>query len=281
MIDIVTVVFEEEITTLQIQAQSIDIFCRDLGIKNIFVIVNDTAEIAKKIQTQWWGEFAHLVQIIPRERFGKTWVENGWVSQQVLKLLGASLSQNTWSMILDAKTLLTNYVEPSVFVAPDGRYKLKLYPILPVFEPAAEIAGRLFNISVTEIFEPAGVPFIFHNDSLRKMIHDVENLAGHDFLSWFQAQGMLTEFVLYSAYLKYLHGNLLEICNQSNSRVLSNNICHSEVEHFDRKLTQAKINQGLTIGVHRRAWPQLTTQQQTDYVEYLISRGLDRARLLL
>jgi hypothetical protein len=43
-------------------------------------------------------------------------VENGWVSQQVLKILGASLSYNTWSMALDAKTLIIDHLKLDMFV---------------------------------------------------------------------------------------------------------------------------------------------------------------------
>ena len=89
MIDIVTVVFEEELPVLQVQAQSIDHFCTDLGLKNIYVMVNDHDDLTSQIDKSWWGQFQDRVQIVPRSMFATSYVDNGWVSQQVLKLLGA------------------------------------------------------------------------------------------------------------------------------------------------------------------------------------------------
>ena len=106
MIDIVTVVFEPELLVLQAQARSIDLYCQDIGIKNIYVIVNDADSVASQIDPAWWGSLQHLVTILPRRSFSAELVVNGWVSQQVLKVLGAATSYNTWCMALDAKHCL-------------------------------------------------------------------------------------------------------------------------------------------------------------------------------
>jgi hypothetical protein len=42
MIDIVTVVFEQEIPVLRAQAQSIALNCQRIGIRNIYVVLNDS-----------------------------------------------------------------------------------------------------------------------------------------------------------------------------------------------------------------------------------------------
>ena len=49
-IDLVTVVFEPELPVLRAQAQSINLYCRDLGIKNIYVIVNDHESVADQFE---------------------------------------------------------------------------------------------------------------------------------------------------------------------------------------------------------------------------------------
>ena len=103
MIDIVTVVFRDELPILQLQAQSIDLYCRDIGVKDIFVVVNDTDSVADQVDPAWWGSMSQCVKIVPRQKFECNFVENGWVSQQALKMLASSMSTNTWSMVLDAK----------------------------------------------------------------------------------------------------------------------------------------------------------------------------------
>jgi len=277
MIDIVTVVFQEELPVLQLQAQSIDIYCQNLGIKNIYVIVNDTADLIDQIDCAWWGRFQNCVQVIPREQFGNWYGENGWVSQQVLKLMGSSISQNTWTMILDAKTILVDHTDYNLFVIDSDHLTLNTHSILPVFQESANITGKLFGIEVAQVAEPSGVPFIFHNYSVKEMIAEINNRTNENFLTWFQKQGMLTEFILYSGYLTYKHKNLDQIYLGTIKRRLSNNVCHSQVKDFDRMLTMAKQDRPISIGVHRRAWAQLSAKQQQDYKDYLVSCGITTA----
>ena len=281
MIDIVTVVFEEELPVLQVQAQSIDHFCTDLGLKNIYVMVNDHDDQTSQIDKSWWGKFQDRVQIVPRSMFATSYVDNGWVSQQVLKLLGAALSYNHWSMILDAKTLITDRMSAEMFVITDCLSTLGRGLIKPVFEPAAKIAGDLFDIKLDHVIAPAGVPFFFHNLTLRQMIADIENRTSQHFPDWFQQQGMLTEFVLYSGYVQHKYQSIDNMYLGINKHKICNNTCHSEVELFDKNLQRAKDQSSLTMGVHRNAWSQLSTSQQQNYVVYLQSLGLDKASLLL
>ena len=281
MIDIVTVVFSQEISVLQVQAQSIDRFCKDIGLKTIYVIVNDHDDLVKQIDRTWWGQFQNQVQIVPRSMFSTDYVENGWVSQQVLKLLGASLSHNHWSMILDAKTLITDRMSADMFVITDCESTLGRQPINTVFEPAAKIAGDVFDIKIDHVIAPAGVPFFFHNRTVRQMIAQIEKRTGQHFPEWFQQQGMLTEFILYSGYVQYQHQNLNNMYLGTNKLRLCNNICHSEVAVFDTKLKLVLDQRPLTMGVHRNAWSQLTLQQQEAYVAYLISLGITKAGILI
>jgi hypothetical protein len=280
MLDIITVVFQDELDILQVQAQSIDLYCHDMGLQTIFVIINDDDHVADQVDPQWWGRLRSRVRIIPRSYFACQFVPNGWVSQQVLKLLASSLSANTWSMVLDAKTLVSDHVTADIFLANSDQLTLGIVPVLEVFETAAKIAGNLFGITVSHVAEPAGVPFIFCNHDVRQMIKEIEHLTHDNFAEWFQQQGMLTEFVLYTAFIQYKYQDLKKIYLGRNRNKLCNNICHSELNIFDIKLQQARAHRPLTIGVHRGAWRQLTGQQKQSYRDYLESIGLTTARSL-
>jgi hypothetical protein len=280
MLDIITVVFQDELDILQVQAQSMDLYCQDMGLQTIFVIVNDDDHVADQIDTAWWGSLQSRVQIIPRSYFACQFLSNGWVSQQVLKLLASALSANTWSMVLDAKTLVSDYVTADIFLANSDQLTLGIAPVLSVFEPAAKIASDLFGITVSHVAQPAGVPFIFRNHDVRQMIKEIERLTHDNFAEWFQQQGMLTEFVLYTAFIQYKYQDLKQVYLGSNRNKLCNNICHSELNRFDIKLQQARAHRPLTIGVHRNAWRQLTGQQKQSYRDYLESIGLTTARNL-
>jgi hypothetical protein len=236
--------------------------------------------VADQVDPAWWGSLQSRVQIIPRSYFACQFVPNGWVSQQVLKLLASALSSNTWSMVLDAKTLVSNHVTADIFLANSDQLTLGIAPVLEVFEPAAKIAGNLFGITVSHVAQPAGVPFIFCNHDVRQMIKEIEHLTHDNFAEWFQQQGMLTEFVLYTAFIQYKYQDLKKVYLGRNQTKLCNNICHSELNIFDIKLQQARDHRSLTIGVHRNAWQQLTEQQKQSYRDYLESIGLTTARSL-
>jgi hypothetical protein len=257
-----------------------DLYCHDMGLQTIFVIVNDRDHVADQVDPAWWGSLQSRVQIIPRSYFACQFIPNGWVSQQVLKLLASSLSANTWSMVLDAKTLVSDHVTADIFVVNSDQLTLGIAPVLEVFEPAAKIASDLFGITVSHVAQPAGVPFIFRNHDVRQMIKEIEHLAHDNFAEWFQQQGMLTEFVLYTAFIQYKYQDLKKVYLGSNRNKLCNNICHSELNIFDIKLQQARDRRPLTIGVHRGAWRQLTGQQKQSYRDYLESIGLTTARSL-
>jgi hypothetical protein len=279
MIDIVTVVFQEELPILRLQAQSIELYCQDIGVKNIYVIVNDRDSVAAEIDIAWWGAMSNLVKIIPRNNFNCSFVENGWVSQQALKMLAASVSNNIWSMVLDAKTLLVDHVKLQQLVDNQGKLKLGTLDIYPVFKPSQQITNQLFGIDLKKQVGPGGVPFFFHNDMIRSMIKYIEQKVNQNFSEWFQAQGMLTEFILYSGWVEMVSG--LDKYYSPKSNFKYHNICHSEVGIADIKLKTMNSVNSLVVGVHRNAWKQFSDEQKNCYREILLSRGLTRAKDLV
>ena len=191
MLDTVTIVFQDELEVLQTQARSLDLYCQDMNLQTIFVIVNDDDHVADQINTAWWGSLQSRVRIIPRSYFACQFVPNGWVSQQVLKLLASSLSLSTWSMVLDAKTFFINHMS-----AIDDRPAVGQLDIYPVFEPSRQIVNQLFGIELTKQLGPGGVTFIINSQEARDMIAWFEHHTQQYFATWFQDLGMLTEFIL-------------------------------------------------------------------------------------
>lgn len=273
MIDLVTVVFQDELPVLKLQAASVARYCQNIGIRNIYVVVNDDDDTIHKIDAGWWGDLANHVLVIPRNAFSTEFVDNGWVSQQVLKLLTASISYNTWSMVLDAKTVFVREVMLSELIDPQGRACVGRMSTFPVFEPARQIVNNLFKIDMTQQLGPGGVPFMLQNDTVRLMIGEISFLAGRSFPRWFQEQGKLTEFMLYSGYVQHKFGNFdMFYSDQLNFQPV--NVCHSEIDSWDRKLNEMQQPKTLTVSVHRTAWKQLTNNQQQQYQNFLIDRGI-------
>lgn len=277
MIDIVTVVFDQEILVLKAQAQSIDLYCQDIGIRNIYVVVNNTTPVANQIDPAWWGSLSGCVTILPRSVFSTSFADNGWLSQQALKLLAAAISYNTWSIILDAKTIFVKPLLLSQLFDAQERPCVGNLEIYPVFDRSKQIVNQLFNISIEKQLGPGGVPFVMHNQMVRALIADIEQRTTTSFPVWFQAQGMLTEFILYSGYIQQRCG-IETLYNIDSCAVTPVNICHSEVSAFDRKFQS--MSTALTVSIHRNAWSQLTQEQRWQYRDFLVERGITKAGIL-
>ena len=277
MIDIITVVFEQEISVLRAQAQSIALNCQRIGVRNIYVVLNDSETIASQIDPAWWGPLANSVLVIPRTAFSTAFVENGWVSQQVLKLLTASMSYNTYSMILDAKTIFVRELDPDTVVDSTGRILTGRCPIYPVFDPSRKIVEQLFEIELPDQLGPGGVPFIVHNDTVSMMIAEITLRTRTSFPTWFQQQGMVTEFILYAGFVKFLCGDLAVLYGPENHIGHVVNVSHDETDLWLTKISQMAHRNALTVSVHRGAWAKLTAQQRQEYQNLLLQRGIEAA----
>jgi len=268
MIDICTVVFDAELEVLKLQARSIELYCQNIGLNNIFVMVNDSSTV----DPAWYGSFADRVKIVPRSTFDCEWSDNGWVSQQVLKILGSAMSNNAWCMIVDAKTLFVRPVELDQVLV-DGRAATGSMPIYPVFEPSLCITNQLFGIDLPAQLGPGGVPFFVEPSLIKDMIAEVESRTGQVFGNYFQQQGMLTEFILYSGYVWY-RDQSFDKRYHKQSHIRPANLCHSETGIFDSKFRTMNQSETLTVSIHRNAWSKISNEQQQQYRRLLTERGI-------
>jgi hypothetical protein len=262
MIDLCTIVFRDELDILHTQARSIDRYVQDVG--TIYVVVNDDPNLAAQIQTHHWGRYQDRVCIIPRSAWGHYWTDNGWVSQQALKLAAAATSQSQYCVALDAKTI---FVQPLPNIANNGRLSVGTLPVYPVFEPSRQIVNSLWDIDLQRQLGPGGVPFWFEPGQVRAMISDIERRVKQNFVAWFQDQGLLTEFLLYSGWIEYQCG-IDSVAAPSELTVC--NLCHSELGRADVKL--AAMNTSHTVSIHRKAWTALSDAQRQQYQNLLAER---------
>lgn len=266
--DIITVVFRDELDVLKLQAKSIQQYCNNLNIGRIIVVVNDDTMSINDVDTSWWGSFQPRVMVVHRSHWSINYAQNGWLTQQLLKILATEFCISNWSMVLDAKTL---FVKPIANF--DSKPQVGLLDIYPVFEVSRQRVNKLFNIELTKQLGPGGVPFIFHNSTVTQMIKQINDLTQQAFADWFQSQGMITEFILYSGYVVYRYGSLDSIYNVDQSLLVPCNLCHSEVDAFERKF--ALMSTADTVSIHRNAWSQLTPEQRTKYINFLHSRDIN------
>ena len=269
MIDIVTVVFDQEIKPLQAQAQSIALYCKNLSINNIYIVVNDSTDTHSLIDINWWQHLSSKVVVVNRDCFSTQFSNNGWVDQQILKLLAAAQCTSEWSLILDAKTIFIQDVEYHTLIS-NNQAQTGFIDIFSVFEPSKKIVEETFGIEFEKQTGPGGVPFIFYTSLVRDLILYIEEKYSKNFVEWFLEKGCVTEFMLYAGYVQY-RGFTSQLYS-NRTAIFPCNICHSEVARFHDKMNEAQSSQ--TVSIHRNAWSQLSVEQQAQYRDFLYKRGI-------
>jgi hypothetical protein len=274
MIDLITIVFRDELPLLEIQARSINQFINPQDINTITVIVNDTDDVVDLIDTSWWLTNQSKVQVLPYSKWNYTSRITGWENQQICKLLAASESNSLWSMVLDAKTWFIQPLELSKLFDDEHRPCVGSQGISEHFVSSQQFVEQYYNVKLDRIIGPAGVPFMFHTETVRAMIDSIDN-----FIEFFQTNvrypNLITEFHLYSGYvlLQYKTYNTLYNKTQHYDYL---NIADWEASDFDQIFEQLVNNSSiLTASIHRRTYQDLTPKQIHQWAEFLVNRQLD------
>lgn len=273
MIDLISIVFDEELPYLQTQARTIDRYITPDDVNAIVVVVNDVDSVADRIDTAWWGQHQEKVEIKCYSRWNYTSRINGWENQQLCKLLAASESTATWSMILDAKTWFVQQFNSVEFFDEQHRPKTGLIDIFPQFESSHKFVQEYFDITMPKSIGPGGVPFMMHTDTIKSLVDSIDT-----FIEFFQINvrypNLITEFYLYSAYVIKLHGSLDALYNKTQYYNVVN-IADFEAAEFNSILNRVKNDSKLlTASMHRRTYPLLSKQQIAQWYNFLSSKNI-------
>jgi hypothetical protein len=279
MIDLITVVFRDELDFLKIQAHSIDLHTKPQDICTIYVIVNDTDDVAELVDPAWWGQHKN-VQIVPYSKWNYNTRVNGWENQQLCKLLGASEAASNWSMCLDAKTWFVQELELDKLFDQTGRPKVGFMNVIPVFRSSRDFVEAHYNIKMNQVLGPAGVPFMFHTATVQSMINEFDN-----FIDFFQTNvrypHFVTEFHLYDGYILSTHGTYEALYNKEQQYICFN-IADFDVENFEDHYENILLNSPdlLTASIHRRSYPLLSKEQLIKWQQFLFQRKLNIKAIL-
>lgn len=272
VIDLITVVFEPELYLLELQARSISLYIDHTRIRNIYIVVNDDNHLCNSIDPQWWGKNADKVNIIHRSFFGDTSMLDGWSSQQLYKLCAANIADSEWSMCLDAKTWFVQPLDWEKLFDHDGRVKFSSFPTIPVFQPAQTAIEQYFDIQLSYVISPGGVPFMFHTETVKDMINYIP-----DFFRFFcvnvNMPSYMTEFMLYSGYVikKYQSYTVL-YTGQQHYQVT--NLADWQINEFDEILERMGANNNLTSSIQGRAYPHLSDSQLDQWLDFLLTKHI-------
>jgi len=277
MIDLITVVFQPEIPYLEIQARSIENNFAEDQIRTIYVVVNDQDSVVDQIDRTWYGKFADRVVVYPYSIFGYVNQVGGWDNQQLCKILAAARSQCEWSLVLDAKTYFIKPCKPELLIDSTNRACTNLLKPQPVFESAKLCVENLYGVELDHIIGPGGVPFLFHTETVRSMMSETEQITGKTFIDFFQSNvcypNLITEFYLYSAYVKRRYGKFDHLYVEKQ-RWTCINVADWQVDQFDLLLQDMQRFLTLTVSVAGKAWRLLDSNQQQAYLAVLRKKNL-------
>jgi len=277
MFDLITVVFEPELPLLEIQARSIDQNFEPEQISTIFVVVNDKDSVVTLVNKTWYGKFQDKVVVYPYSMFGYVNKVGGWDNQQLCKILAASRSISIWSIVLDAKTFFVKKCKNELLFDQNNKACTNLLKPVPVFQSAKEYVEKLYDIQLLDIIGPGGVPFFFHNETVRSMIEDTQKITGQLFIDFFQNNvcypNLITEFYLYSAYVKYKYGKYDDLYSPKQ-RWTCVNIADWEVDNFTELFNNMQKFLTLTVSIASKSWAILPHEQQQQYLEFLHTKNL-------
>ena len=286
MIDLITVVFKPELYFLQIQARSIEHYIDSKKINKIFVVVNDQKSVCSLIDKNWYGANSDKVEIISAaDKFGSTDNLDGWSSQQYYKLACAEICESAWSVCLDAKTW---------FITPIDWHKLFDYKNRPRFHPlknienfnsAKKFVDVFFDLDKEDssVIGPAGVPFFFATKEIKELFKFLENrkINFHSFFTEkVQEPTFLTEFVLYSGWIKYLYKGFDRLYN-SNQYYQPVNVADFQKDKFREVFLYMLSPNTLTVSIHRSVYENMIEEEWQLWLDFLETRDLsvDRQQL--
>jgi hypothetical protein len=274
MLDLITVVFRDELPLLEIQARSISQYINSQDINTITIIVNDTDDVVDLIDTAWWQQNQNKVQIKPYTKWNYNCRINGWENQQICKLMGAAESVAEWSMVLDAKTWFIQSLDLDKLFDPTGRPCVGLQGISTHFISSQQFVEKYYNVALDQVIGPAGVPFMFHTKTVKDMVNSID-----DFIDFFQTNvrypNLVTEFHLYSGYVLSQYKTYDALYNKTQYYNCLN-IADWEAGDFDQLFDQlSTLPTLLTASIHRRTYQSLTPEQIGQWARFLVDRKLD------
>ena len=265
MLDLITVVFRDELPLLKIQAESINQYFFPQDINSITVIVNDTNDVAELIDTIWWKQYQSRVQIKPYSKYQYTSRVNGWENQQLLKLLSAGESTSKWSMVLDAKTWFVQPVNATELFDSQGRACTGFVGIFPEFAESRQFVENFYNIELQQIIGPSGVPFLFHTKTVADMIESINNFPDF-FQTALRYPHLTTEFYFYSGYVLAQYQTYTELYSPVQ-RYNCLNLAEWQTDEFASSITALTTTKRFhTASIHRRAYAKLTPEQRLTWV---------------
>jgi len=277
--DLLTVVYSDELYLLEHQAYSIAYYFND-EIKNIYVILNDDTLTHNDIDLSWYGYQQDKVRIFHRSEFGyyPPPYLKGWYSQQVCKILGTVQAESKWCMILDTKTWFIRPFEIEEIFDQYNRAHFESWTCnSPHWQTGLQFLKEKHNITDFKWISPAGVPFLAYVPAMREMVYEESDFVEYfhtycQFPNLFNSETRgITEFLCYSAHIS--KKNIFDDLYSNKQKISVYNLADWEVDTFHNWFSKLNNDtRALTASVHPRAYKLLDADQRKAWDEFVKDR---------
>jgi len=283
-IDIVTVVFREEVNFLRIQARSLAQYFDPGVIGEILVLINDVqeSECAANVADilPEYGHLAPRVRLVRsdvyflkpespmaalrlalssklrkwRRRSRGGWMgRSGWYTQQAAKLAAARFASGRYMLILDAKNHFIASVGYADFVDKDGLPRTAPYIADPYHYQWTRNSYEFFGLTaprITEMVMPPTTPFCVETELVEKLLRYLEDRHGRVQTFFRPRPHQTIEFTLLSAFAAKEKGDW-KACFSDGLEPPLVIYRNTPVESFGSILERIEDETPKTIGFHR------------------------------
>jgi uncharacterized protein DUF6492 len=281
--DIVTVVYDEEVELLALQARSLSLFGRQLSIAKIYIVVNgrnqdSTIERLHSEVLPLYDSRSSQVHIIPGRDL-TPYSENaaGWHTQQVIKIAVARIIETTHYVTFDAKNHLVRLIDDGVFFDPEG---------LPYFCPASARgmtdhfmeSARVCGIDGSQCIDwcfPTITPAVLYREhalGLARFIEESRSISIGELIC--ETGAWVTEYMLYFCYLTS-QNKFAQLYREGPRMVITlwaKFVKNPEL--FESFMVDAENGAAPFFSLHRLARPVLTKDQRQRISAYWQRLGL-------
>lgn len=276
---IVTVTYLTDSGFMRLQARSIARFIPRDFIAAIIVVENTPPPLAgwREQMRQEYGHLADLVQFVPAASIATIPDVTGWFSQQVLKLMAASIVRSKRYLILDAKNhfifpLTADEIErhgkPRTFV-----YSYRDHPLRPYLETIL----RYYELPESHLlrFLPTTPPFYVDTQLVRETIEDFKERSNNSNFEAAFCQSKFTEFFMIGCHILSSQRKFEDLYDLSatSGTVLWKEIGADNTEIM-REIASSERRRAPYFSVHRATIPLLSETSQSAIARLWHQRGL-------
>jgi hypothetical protein len=284
MIELVCVFCYRDLEFQLLQAASIARYFERLALHRVIYVWHDSLEIPTGLRDLLSSHLDGICfELFSATELGikPTFIGiDGWVTQQVAKLLAAQVVSTENYLVLDAKNHFVRPCSANDFVTIDGKGICNMEPLSSVEADAFMYCLQYFGINQQDkSFRVINnlTPFLLKKTLVERMLARLNQIDRREIAEvFFRHKDKLHEFFVYQAYLMSQGYKLSDYYEDTKTRitaVLWGNLMPGQ-QNFDIWIKQLENVDVKVSGVHWAACRNMSAEQRASVCDFWLDRGL-------